>query len=778
MRGANLTKTGRVSKATKGQPVHHCECGKTYTRAEHLRRHKQNHKPGAYPCDITGCERAFYREDLLVRHKSRHHGHQPSDSLPLPSTGGMPGPPSTEPLLSTLGESDVNHITAGLPASLPFAPGVADHQSTPQPVERQGRKGYIPITEMRGTANFDLVVDNMQSNLDFSQTNSLWISPPAQYSFESSYNTPEPVYQYSDQLHVPASLDIGQGWTYGTPNTGHSRSPTSAGSRAQISRWERASSAYTQLHTPASEKSYCESHDNGALPSNPFFIEHLAVDTTISPEYRDLMEENDLVTPTSAPQATGFGPNQFRQQPDNEQRYLDAYWTSVHPSWPVIHKPTFDLSYRSPLLRASMYALGASAIGHQVDYANACIIHKRCLKVLKKRTDKKWHSYRVCDMQATFLVELFSASKSRRPPFQLSRCFTDSYAALLVDDSDSASVPLAMGYNFDTFGQDTTTGSDVETKHRLLAACYLLDQFHATLFDRPTNTPVGFEPATLTLPQLLPVWDMEMAQLKPPFESISDPEPMEPVTLQQAVESTCDQIACGRESSDLFTSSLILAHTYSKDARDVSNPQNIDAESALQAPSSHPPQTDLTRKTLTLCHKTPIRSLLAVAGESWIMGEKLNSRIEYKAAQQEIRKWASTEASKKALAQALEILHLHRNNLKSPLLFHEWSLHLASLVVWARSYAARESTSRLRLEIPSANVMETIVPGQELDGIVSRVVQRGAEGKCSWDDVKGVLMWAKARMEKTGNVRFCGVVSGAVDVMGRLVGRGDEDGWF
>jgi hypothetical protein len=50
----NRTKTGRVSKAAKGQPVHHCHCGKTYTRAEHLRRHQQNHKPGAFPCDVPG----------------------------------------------------------------------------------------------------------------------------------------------------------------------------------------------------------------------------------------------------------------------------------------------------------------------------------------------------------------------------------------------------------------------------------------------------------------------------------------------------------------------------------------------------------------------------------------------------------------------------------------------------------------------------------------------------------------------------------------------------
>jgi hypothetical protein len=47
-----------------------------------------------------------------------------------------------------------------------------------------------------------------------------------------------------------------------------------------------------------------------------------------------------------------------------------------------------------------------------------------------------------------------------------------------------------------------------------------------------------------------------------------------------------------------------------------------------------------------------------------------------------------------------------------------------------------------------------------------------------WDDAKCVVAWAKTRIEKTGSVRFCGVVSGAVDVLKALVARGDEDGWF
>ncbi|KAL3424357.1 hypothetical protein PVAG01_03638 [Phlyctema vagabunda] len=67
--------TGRISRAKKGVPVHTCEiCRpvKTFTRAEHLRRHQLSHQKPTYPCTFEDCERAFHRPDLLARHRNRH----------------------------------------------------------------------------------------------------------------------------------------------------------------------------------------------------------------------------------------------------------------------------------------------------------------------------------------------------------------------------------------------------------------------------------------------------------------------------------------------------------------------------------------------------------------------------------------------------------------------------------------------------------------------------------------------------------------------------------
>ncbi|KAK3390524.1 fungal-specific transcription factor domain-containing protein [Podospora didyma] len=48
-------------------------CGKSYSRAEHLYRHQLNHNPKqVYKCGIGDCQRTFVRLDLCNRHKDRH----------------------------------------------------------------------------------------------------------------------------------------------------------------------------------------------------------------------------------------------------------------------------------------------------------------------------------------------------------------------------------------------------------------------------------------------------------------------------------------------------------------------------------------------------------------------------------------------------------------------------------------------------------------------------------------------------------------------------------
>ncbi|KAI1359628.1 hypothetical protein F5Y08DRAFT_332178 [Xylaria arbuscula] len=67
---------GRVSRAKKGVPIHICDIckpPKSFTRAEHLRRHQLSHLPSSFACPWPGCNKVFHRQDLRNRHLQRHY---------------------------------------------------------------------------------------------------------------------------------------------------------------------------------------------------------------------------------------------------------------------------------------------------------------------------------------------------------------------------------------------------------------------------------------------------------------------------------------------------------------------------------------------------------------------------------------------------------------------------------------------------------------------------------------------------------------------------------
>ncbi|KAL1606259.1 hypothetical protein SLS60_003661 [Paraconiothyrium brasiliense] len=133
------TKTGRISKAKKGLKVHVCEeCGRSFTRAEHLRRHQKNHGPNQVRCEL--CGKVFFRADLLQRHLERHkdlpQGYRFSNA-PAPNEEG------TSPV------ADDQHHRHILPAPGNAAPGILPHHSpSGRSVNSSGASGVPTPSEV------------------------------------------------------------------------------------------------------------------------------------------------------------------------------------------------------------------------------------------------------------------------------------------------------------------------------------------------------------------------------------------------------------------------------------------------------------------------------------------------------------------------------------------------------------------------------------------------------------------------------------------------------
>lgn len=102
----------RKRASRKGLPrrfeCRHEDCGKRYSRAEHLARHELNHTPKqVYRCDVQGCGHTFVRPDLFARHRRKHDEPQPPSEPPgstkqrsqsasaLPMSSVLPSPPSS-----------------------------------------------------------------------------------------------------------------------------------------------------------------------------------------------------------------------------------------------------------------------------------------------------------------------------------------------------------------------------------------------------------------------------------------------------------------------------------------------------------------------------------------------------------------------------------------------------------------------------------------------------------------------------------------------------------
>ncbi|RAL07207.1 putative C2H2 finger domain protein [Aspergillus homomorphus CBS 101889] len=120
-------------------------CGKSYSRAEHLYRHQLNHTPKQiYRCDFPDCYRSFVRQDLCVRHRERHTTQgsqlQKRDSFAQAAVNNAPIVPAEQKEQPIPKKIDGDSPT-GIPAASPQYP------STQAPIE--GRIDPIALQSIK-----------------------------------------------------------------------------------------------------------------------------------------------------------------------------------------------------------------------------------------------------------------------------------------------------------------------------------------------------------------------------------------------------------------------------------------------------------------------------------------------------------------------------------------------------------------------------------------------------------------------------------------------------
>lgn len=190
---------------------------------------------------------------------------------------------------------------------------------------------------------------------------------------------------------------------YLPPHT--SASPVSTGSSTVYPYWTNGAheATFPLLTTiPSADHTY----NNSVLGYNDDMA-----DIQLLPEYRDFTEQSELAVHMGSPETSSMGLSFDEPAYTNEYRYIEAYWNNIHPYFPIVHRPSFNPHTSSPLLKASMIALGAESLGATIDRTNARLVHERCIKVLKKVSRQMYKTY--CRFHAQLLTECNDSVRSK-----------------------------------------------------------------------------------------------------------------------------------------------------------------------------------------------------------------------------------------------------------------------------------------------------------------------------------------------------------------------------
>ncbi|KIX07172.1 uncharacterized protein Z518_01825 [Rhinocladiella mackenziei CBS 650.93] len=662
------TPTGRISKAKKGKRVHACEfpgCGKVFTRAEHRRRHELNHNPEAlFPCTRPGCRKAFHRVDLLQRHQERHD---------LESAAEAPS--------GQMGQMGQMTVASEPPSMMPSTTMSSPQADRSAPRSSSGGLSIGSLVHPQTEYRYNLGTPDFNG---FAPRQSMHYVPGFNSSDEFMY-TPEssqsPVSEYYGRYPHRQSISSSSSVAAFDPNNG--TSPLIGGNIPGA--WAPSSAPPNILPS--------NMLDEGAYLPSP-------ADSTLPIPLSDLDGYEWSVIRRELSSASGLLPGNASAGISDTIRWhcLDYYWQYFHPHFPVVHRPTFLPTKPSPLLASAMAAIGSQYDDRPDAKTYSLTLLEIATKLLRRR-DSITSRSRLVDLQTVFLLEVLSKYCARRVEVEMSARFRSLFASLDQARRTLATDPLAV---FRTLRKDRTSEDiarahkfwlEYETRRRILQASTVLDLQQVILFEQPATIVHHERPrrATPTLrcnvsmPCPEELWEVSPIEAWVEMASKCEASKPRPVGHDQPSPAPLDY----------FQIQVILA----------ANPSLAGNQTLLQ---KDPPDESATRLTFNrhmreMAKNTPIRQLLVVSGESWIMGKKLENEAEFQDAKRNLRAWIdSNYESRVALWHATQLIRTtakftpsDSTNTEFVVSFHDthmlhepWALYLAALVCWAYGFTA------------------------------------------------------------------------------------------
>ncbi|KAH7148909.1 hypothetical protein EDB81DRAFT_480297 [Dactylonectria macrodidyma] len=693
--------TGKISKAKKGVPVHNCDqCPKTFTRAEHLRRHQLSHAAPDLRCHFPSCGKTFFRKDLLDRHLQRHeqddmakdvkpssrrrsskssthsYGNAPSESglkMPeaftshqtnagndLPGTPGMA--PSTWPTISNVPNTNQNHTSS--PQMMNDAMGTNSKDYVIGPPMHDlptTMEGFMPATysQPRDMPELLLYIPDGESVAPSWQDNQTMPSSAS----ESTYSTPSdnsrrhrfPLRASSGDWNTTAPYQaINETRTTGLDNGGYHIPFTYSASPPMFQQMYGDSMA---LPLPG----YAE--DN-ALIYGP---DQMPVTTvrSLSPQMAVAQSSETLVTIPSVATSDHFlNGSMCGRQPteglgilnardmmpvsltrairDMVPAYLEVYWEKVHPLYPVVHRPSFEnvseaAADHVDVLRCAMAAIATQFLPDKDHRMKGAELHAYAWNKSKVFTQSDEWPLPV--KQTVLLCEYYARFRGRRKEsYRPSSRFSSLYQR--VFNNQNAFVPITLEH--DAMRQ-WTAWVNMETERRLLAACFLLDIHSARYHEQRHVRVTGLDylvPHELPIPMsssTAQLWEAATFQDWSVLQIASNPITLRDVNLGAL---TALDIA----SEPPFDGAILLAAfvLYLPGRENRTQPELVEDASTdrmdIKALASLFPNSAVANTYLAL-HYTPLRFLLSVSGDSWVFNEKVTNVRSFTEHREQLNQW-------------------------------------------------------------------------------------------------------------------------------------------
>ena len=404
------------------------------------------------------------------------------------------------------------------------------------------------------------------------------------------------------------------------------------------------------------------------------------------------------------------------------QDCLDAYWRLFHPLWPIVHKPSFFAAKPAPLLISIMVAIG-SAYDTRVDAKLYSLTLLEIATKLVLRRPKVAKKSRLADLQTVFLLEVLGRFRSRRPQSETSGRFRILYSLLNTMRPELSQDPLSFIANRPRSAKsDDISGAyekwvTQETKRRMLQACLTFDTEQHFLFNQkralvPHNLPqlnLGNLSSTPLLPCAEDIWESS------PIEKWEETASM--ISKKWAAAEKSEQLAVEQLPIDPFRSRLLISHCLTaENGVEIRKGFTDHLHSILRQPQRL--VADFTYHSLVSARLTPLRDLLTIASESWLLGRKVESETDFQTAKLNLRLWVEAgTASIEALWHATQLLRtliepsdlpigerLKLSEFRSTHLLHEeWGIYLSVLIAWAHGAVAFTSFTDRRSSLTAAS---------------------------------------------------------------------------